>query len=76
MRKPGRNPREITPSKDLTLKMERSYKKEGPSLRQKQGIEMRPRAVIPDSGLTLCACVVGAGLLKEWEWTGALAMGC
>lgn len=31
---------------------------------------------IPFSGLMFCGCVVGAGLLREWAWTGGAGMGC
>lgn len=32
--------------------------------------------MIPVSGLMFCGCVVGAGLLREWAWTGVPVIGC
>lgn len=34
------------------------------------------KPVIPVSGLMFGGCVVGAGLLREWAWTGGPVIGC
>lgn len=54
-----------------------NYEKQVWGLREKKELDCeREEGVIPVSGLMFCGCVVGAGLLREWAWTGVPEIGC